>query len=427
MPIPKQRAHPVDRTRITFVPPIDSFEQTRDVIKELEHNLPEIVKQQIKRCEVEPAGAPNVTIVEGGGTIQEPKQVGPFIRTFLVYDCLTTPNAGPNVTTFGPDIGQGGVVRRVTGTPRVELTDDLGVSFDVIDPAGGAAHAIGTFVIPAGSETAQAISWTGTGTGSNVIMYDTLPDLGVIMPHIDIGSTQEDPYGVAAFTIEWVSRGASQPTGEGIAYQGTYLGTSTYSQNDIVFYNGDTYISLTNNNSNQTPATNPDDWGLIATGGADGQGVPTGGTNGQFLVKQSSTDYDTTWEDVNGVIGARIVNSSGNTITTGVKMYNQIPFDCTIIGWSAIAKELSGSISIDVCAQSNSAPPSDPVLPDTTTDKISASAPIALSSERTSSGGTSEVSTWSTSRSAWDVISLNVTSITGISDIDVKIYYKRRT
>lgn len=35
--------------------------------------------------------------------------------------------------------------------------------------------------------------------------------------------------------------------------------------------------------------------GLQGTSGANGEGVPTGGTAGQVLVKDSSTNYDTSW------------------------------------------------------------------------------------------------------------------------------------
>lgn len=37
--------------------------------------------------------------------------------------------------------------------------------------------------------------------------------------------------------------------------------------------------------------------GLDGADGADGEGVATGGTGGQILVKQSGTDFDTSWED----------------------------------------------------------------------------------------------------------------------------------
>lgn len=41
---------------------------------------------------------------------------------------------------------------------------------------------------------------------------------------------------------------------------------------------------------------------LVLAGGAPGQGVPVGGTTGQFLAKTSDTSYDTEWSDTFDVI-----------------------------------------------------------------------------------------------------------------------------
>lgn len=49
----------------------------------------------------------------------------------------------------------------------------------------------------------------------------------------------------------------------------------------------------------------------IYAGGADGaagQGVPTGGTTGQYLVKNSNTNYDTTWYTLNLAAYATLAN-----------------------------------------------------------------------------------------------------------------------
>ena len=51
--------------------------------------------------------------------------------------------------------------------------------------------------------------------------------------------------------------------------------------------------------------------------GADGEGVPTGGTAGQHLVKDSGTDFDTSWQDddgklpTGGAAGEHLVKQSG--------------------------------------------------------------------------------------------------------------------
>ncbi len=54
----------------------------------------------------------------------------------------------------------------------------------------------------------------------------------------------------------------------------------------------------------RNPALNPYEGGG-GTGpegpqGPPGQGVPTGGTTGQALVKASSTNFDTNWQTISG-------------------------------------------------------------------------------------------------------------------------------
>jgi len=108
------------------------------------------------------------------------------------------------------------------------------------------------------------------------------------------------------------------------------------------------------------------------------------------------------------------LDGGGVALTTGVKGQIQVDFAGTIIGWSLIGDQ-SGSISVDVDLQASSAPPAAPGIPDTTGDKISASAPIAVSGAQSAAGGTSAVSTWTTTIAQWDVIQFNVTAVTTLT------------
>ena len=90
---------------------------------------------------------------------------------------------------------------------------------------------------------------------------------------------------------------------------------------------------------------------------------------------------------------------------------------CTITGWYLKGKEASGAITIELDAHSSSAPPAGPSVPNTSTDKISASAPLAIASGQTASGGATEVSTWTTSRAAWDSFAINVTVATTFTHV----------
>jgi hypothetical protein len=123
------------------------------------------------------------------------------------------------------------------------------------------------------------------------------------------------------------------------------------------------------------------------------------------------------------VIGITI-DGGGSSPTTGTKGIIQVPFGCTVTGWSIIADQ-SGSASIDICFHSGSAPPSAPSVPNTTSDKISASAPVVLSSAQSAAGGSSEVSTWAKPLSQWGTVLFNLTSITTCQRITVLLEVTR--
>jgi hypothetical protein len=126
---------------------------------------------------------------------------------------------------------------------------------------------------------------------------------------------------------------------------------------------------------------------------------------------------------VTSVIGITI-DGGASPPTTGTKGIIQVPFACTITGWSIIADQ-SGSASVDICFHSGSAPPSAPSVPNTSSDKISASAPVALSSAQSAAGGASEISTWTTALSQWGSVLFNLTSITTCQRITVLIEVTR--
>lgn len=113
---------------------------------------------------------------------------------------------------------------------------------------------------------------------------------------------------------------------------------------------------------------------------------------------------------------AGVTRKVGCTVdsTTGIKGAIQLDFAGTIVGWSVIA-DASCNLSVDVCRASSSAPPGAPAIPNTTTDKISASAPIALSSAQSASSAEAGVSTWDADLEQWDVLLFNVTSVSALT------------
>ena len=109
--------------------------------------------------------------------------------------------------------------------------------------------------------------------------------------------------------------------------------------------------------------------------------------------------------------GVTKVRKVGVTVTeTGVAGAIQVDFYGTIVGWSCIADDV-GDLEVEISIASSFAPPADPTIPDVVTDKISASAPIELSSAQSASSAEAGVSTWNTSVDEWDVIQFNVVTL----------------
>ena len=108
------------------------------------------------------------------------------------------------------------------------------------------------------------------------------------------------------------------------------------------------------------------------------------------------------------------IDGAGAVIATGVKGSVQVDFAGTIVGWS-IEADQSGSISIEV--DKHSGTQTAPVVPSTTGDKISASAPVALASQQALGVGPTGVSTWTTAVAQWDSIGFNVVSATTVTRV----------
>lgn len=107
------------------------------------------------------------------------------------------------------------------------------------------------------------------------------------------------------------------------------------------------------------------------------------------------------------------LDGAGSVLSAGVKGQIQIDYAGTIIGWCIIADAI-GTLSVEVQRATSESPPAAPSIPNTTTDKISASAPIAISGAQSAAGGAEEVDTWDTLLGKWDVVQFMVVSATVI-------------
>ena len=149
--------------------------------------------------------------------------------------------------------------------------------------------------------------------------------------------------------------------------------TANVTEGQAVSSSVDEGVSITTNVVESTTVT-----ANVATGakgdkgdpGANGQGVPTGGTAGQILTKDSSTDYDTSWQDPTGAVDS--VNGQ-----TGVVVLNADDIDDTSTTHKfATASQLSNADTAvqpgDLAAVATSGDYTDltnkPSIPDELTD-----------------------------------------------------------
>lgn len=113
------------------------------------------------------------------------------------------------------------------------------------------------------------------------------------------------------------------------------------------------------------------------------------------------------------VVGVSI-DGGASAIVAPIVRRIQYPYaDGAIIGWS-VAGDPAGSLTVEIDKHASSPPPAAPSVPNTTTDKISASAPISMSSAESASGAASEVSTWAKAVAQWDSIQFNLTAASAI-------------
>jgi len=142
---------------------------------------------------------------------------------------------------------------------------------------------------------------------------------------------------------------------------------------------------------------------------ADAQFVAYDGTAGKYKAKTPSIR----------TIGISFEGSPGVPLARRV----QVAYSGTIIGWGITDSDATGSITCEVDKHASSAPPSAPAIPNTTTDKISGSAPIAMSGAQSASGDASSVSSWTTTVVVkWDVVQFNITALSGLTRGTIELY-----
>jgi hypothetical protein len=107
-----------------------------------------------------------------------------------------------------------------------------------------------------------------------------------------------------------------------------------------------------------------------------------------------------------------IIDGGGSAITTGQKGHLELPFACTITGWTILADQ-SGSIVVDVWKDTYAN------FPPTVADTIAGSEKPTLSSVQKNQDLT--LTTWTTSVAAGDILAFNVDSVSTVTRVTLSL------
>ena len=137
----------------------------------------------------------------------------------------------------------------------------------------------------------------------------------------------------------------------------------------------------------------------------------------KIVATNSAGELITTTEDVttltnakNGSICFGLKNTIGNNLSTGVKRYVVIPFNCTITRWDIVGDQ-NGNVVVDVWKANNAIP--------TVADTITGTEKPTLSSQQLNSD--TALSSWTTSISTGDVLGFNIDSVSALSGFTLTI------
>ena len=112
-----------------------------------------------------------------------------------------------------------------------------------------------------------------------------------------------------------------------------------------------------------------------------------------------------------------IIDGGGSAITTGVKAYVRVPFDCTVTSWD-IVSDVSGSIVLDIWKDSYAN------FPPTVADTIAGSEKPTLSSAQKNQD--TSLSTWTVDLTAGEWLAVNVDSAATVTRVTLSLQVNRR-
>lgn len=169
--------------------------------------------------------------------------------------------------------------------------------------------------------------------------------------------------------------------------------------------------AVTKRHDRQHALTSTSDHSSSATSGkmlkADANGLPVNATNTDTEVADAVTKKHS-----KVITLTFIIDGGGSAITTGQKGHLEIPFACTITGWTLLADQ-SGSIVIDVWKDTYAN------FPPTVADTIAGSEKPTLSSAQKNQDLT--LTSWTTSVAAGDILAFNVDSVATVTRVTLSI------
>jgi hypothetical protein len=115
----------------------------------------------------------------------------------------------------------------------------------------------------------------------------------------------------------------------------------------------------------------------------------------------------------------RVLGATIQAADVGKPQFITVFLNCTILSWTIIA-DAAGTASVDVWFIAGSAPPTAPNIP-SSANKISASAPIALSSAQSAAGDATAISTWTKNLTKWGTLAFNLASIATSTKVTIQI------
>lgn len=242
----------------------------------------------------------------------------------------------------------------------------------------------------------------GLDSNNRVVPYSIPMDIYSTGGTFSAGTITIDRNDGNSFNITGITAGVSSVNvGTGLSGNST-TGDITLintAPDQIVSISGGTGILTGGTYPNFTITNSAPDQVVSISGGT---GILTGGTYPNFTLQNTI---------VNGSFGITI-DGGGSAITTGVKGYITIPYNCVITGWD-IFSDVSGSIVVDVWKDIYAN------FPPTSGDTIAGSEKPTLSSGVKNQDNS--LSTWTTSVSSGDIIAFNVDSASTLTRVNLTI------